>query len=128
MPRVVGVDIPADKQIWCALTYIYGVGPSLARKVLKSLDIDPKVRAKTLTEDQLSRIATTIEKNYMVEGALRHHVSQKVQRLKDIRCYRGIRHRMGLPVRGQSTRTNSRTRKGPRRTVAVKRAVKAAGH
>jgi small subunit ribosomal protein S13 len=128
VPRVVGVDIPAEKQVWCALSYVYGIGPSLARKILKSLEIDSAVRAKSLTEDQLSRIGTYIEKNYMVEGALRHHVAQKVQRLKDIRCFRGVRHRMGLPVRGQSTRTNARTRKGPRRTVAGKRSVKAAAH
>ena len=128
MPRIVGVDIPGEKQVWCALTYVYGIGPSLSRKILKALDIDPAARAKALTEDQMSRIGTFIEKNYMVEGALRHHVGQKVQRLKDIRCFRGIRHRMGLPVRGQSTRTNARTRKGPRRTVAGKRSVKAVAH
>ena len=128
MPRLVGVDIPADKPVSVALTYIFGIGNSTSKRILKALTIEPHVRAKALTEDQLSRIGTHIEKNYMIEGALRHHIGQKVSRLKEIRCYRGLRHRAGLPVRGQATQSNARTRKGPRKTVAGKRSVKSLGH
>jgi len=124
MPRVAGVDIPGNKVSATALTYIFGIGPSSAQKILKQAGIDGTVRAKDLTEDELSRLASIIDKNYMVEGELRRLVSQNIARLRDIGCYRGIRHRVGLPVRGQRTRTNARTRKGPRKTVAGKKSVK----
>jgi small subunit ribosomal protein S13 len=122
------VDVPGDKPIEIGLKYIFGVGRATSKVILKALEIEGTVRAKNLNEDQLSRIGSYIEKNYMIEGALRHHIGQKVSRLKEIRCYRGMRHRMGLPVRGQSTRSNARTRKGPRKTVAGKRSVKSMGH
>jgi len=128
LPRIVGVDVPGDKPTWIALTYIFGIGKSTVGKILRELEIDGQTRAKDLAEDQLSRIGSHIEKNYMIEGALRHHIGQKVTRLKDIRCYRGLRHRMGLPVRGQCTQSNARTRKGPRKTVAGKRSVKSMTH
>jgi small subunit ribosomal protein S13 len=128
LPRIVGVDVPGDKPTWIALTYIFGIGKSTVGKILRELEIDGQTRAKDLGEDQLSRIGSHIEKNYMIEGALRHHIGQKVTRLKDIRCYRGLRHRMGLPVRGQCTQSNARTRKGPRKTVAGKRSVKSMTH
>ena len=124
MPRVAGVDIPADKQIRIALTYIYGVGHTSSRRILKATGIQETVRSKDLTEEELSRIGSELEKNHQVEGQLRRQVVQNIARLKDIGCYRGFRHRRGLPVRGQRTRTNARTRKGPKRTVAVKRSVK----
>jgi small subunit ribosomal protein S13 len=124
MPRVAGVDIPGNKRIVIALTYIYGIGHSLSLRVLKQAGIDENVRANNLSEDELSRIASIIDKNYMVEGELRRLVSQNIARLREIACYRGIRHRVGLPVRGQRTRTNARTRKGPRKTVAGKKSVK----
>ena len=117
MPRIVGVDIPNDKHIRIALRYIYGVGPCVASQVLKEANIEPDVKAKDLTEDELSR-------NYQVEGELRRVVQSNITRLRDIGCYRGLRHRRGLPVRGQRTRTNARTRKGPRKTVAGKKGVK----
>jgi small subunit ribosomal protein S13 len=124
MPRVAGVDIPAEKKIWASLTYIYGIGPFNARQILKACGIEENVRAKNLTEDELSRIAAEIERGYVIEGQLRRHVLQNIQRLKDINCYRGMRHRRGLPARGQRTRTNARTRKGPKKTVAGKKSVK----
>jgi small subunit ribosomal protein S13 len=124
MPRIAGVDIPTNKRIIISLTYIYGVGRSVAQKVLAQAGIDESVRARDLTEDEVSRIASILDKNYMVEGELRRLVGQNIARLKDIGCYRGIRHRRGLPVRGQRTRTNARTRKGPRKTVAGKKSVK----
>ena len=124
MPRVAGVDIPSEKQIGVALGYIYGIGPSNALDILKGVGIDPAVRAKTLSDDELSRLSAYIEDNYIIEGQLRRQEAQNVARVRDIRCYRGVRHRMGLPVRGQRTRTNARTRKGPRKTVAGKRGVK----
>ncbi len=124
MPRVAGVDIPADKGILVSLTYIYGIGKTSAVRILKATAIQETVRAKDLTEEELSRIASEIEKNFQVEGQLRRQVIQNIARLKDIGAYRGLRHRRGLPVRGQRTRTNARTRKGPKRTVAVKRSVK----
>ncbi len=128
MPRLCGVDIPAEKHIEIALTYIYGIGRATSIRILKELGIERTVRAKELSEDQLAKIGSHIEKNYVIEGSLRHERSQNIQRLKDIRCYRGQRHRAGLPVRGQRTRTNARTRKGPRKTVAGKKSVKALGH
>ena len=124
MPRIAGVDVPADKRIEFALRYIFGVGPQLARQVLKEAGIDPGVRSKSLTEDEVTRIAGVIDRNYVVEGQLRRQVAQNVARLKEIGCYRGMRHRRGLPVRGQRTRSNARTRKGPKKTVAGKKGVK----
>ena len=124
MPRIVGVDIPNDKHIRIALRYIYGVGPCVASQVLKEANIEPDVKAKDLTEDELSRLADLIQRNYQVEGELRRVVQSNITRLRDIGCYRGLRHRRGLPVRGQRTRTNARTRKGPRKTVAGKKGVK----
>jgi small subunit ribosomal protein S13 len=121
---VAGVDIPANKRSVVALTYIFGIGPTSAKRILQQAGIDENVRAKDLSEDELSRIASIVDKNYMVEGELRRLVTQNIARLRDIGCYRGIRHRLGLPVRGQRTRTNARTRKGPRKTVAGKKSVK----
>ena len=124
MPRIAGVDVPANKRIEFSLRYIYGIGPSNAMDVLKEAHISPGVKAKDLTEEEVARIGTVIERNYQVEGQLRRIIQSNVARLKDIRCYRGMRHRAHLPVRGQRTRTNARTRKGPRKTVAGKKGVK----
>ena len=124
MPRILGVDIPNNKPIWISLTYLFGIGRHQSRQILKSCSIEETRRAHELTEDEVARIAGEIEKNHVVEGPLKRQVTANVQRLKDIACYRGIRHRRGLPCRGQRTRTNARTRKGPRKTVAVKRSVK----
>jgi len=124
VPRISGIDIPANKRIEFALRYIYGVGPKVAVDVLKEAQIDPGVKAKDLNEEEVARIATIIDRNYQVEGQLRRVVQSNIARLKDIRCYRGQRHRAHLPVRGQRTRTNARTRKGPRKTVAGKKGVK----
>lgn len=124
MARILGVDIPNEKPIGISLTYIFGVGPATAASVLEEAKVDPIVRTKVLTDEELSRIAGTIEKRCVVEGQLRRQISQNIQRLKDINCYRGQRHRRGLPVRGQRTRSNARTRKGPRRTVAGKKSIK----
>ena len=124
MPRVVGVDIPNEKRIEIALRYIYGIGPKVAAEILKEGQIEPQTKAKDLTEDEVSRIEGIIERNYQVEGALRRQVAANIARLRDIACYRGLRHRRGLPVRGQRTRTNARTRKGPKKTVAGKKGVK----
>ncbi len=125
MPRVCGVDIPGEKRIDVSLRYLYGVGSALADKVLEATGVAPSARAKTLSEDDLARIGSYIEKNFVVEGSLRRQIAQNVTRLRDIGCYRGSRHRRSLPVRGQRTRTNARTRKGPRKTVAGKKSVKA---
>ena len=126
MPRIVGIDIPDNKPIRIALRYIYGIGPSNALTILEEAKIDGQVRANKLTEDQLAHIASIIgDKEIPVEGALRRQVGQNITRLREIRCYRGERHRRGLPVHGQRTRTNARTRKGKRKTVAVKKSVKA---
>jgi small subunit ribosomal protein S13 len=124
MPRLVGVDIPADKVAWVALTYVHGVGRHTAQTLLRDIGIDPQRRAKDLTDEELARIANELERKYVTEGNLRRQVQQNISRLKEIACYRGIRHRRGLPVRGQRTRTNARTRKGPRKTVAGKKSVK----
>jgi small subunit ribosomal protein S13 len=124
MPRVAGVDIPNEKRIDVALTRIYGIGLHSASQILKATRIDPGVRAGKLSEDEISRIAGVIENDYVVEGQLRRQLQQNIARLRDIRCYRGIRHIRGLPVRGQRTRTNARTRKGPRKTVAGKKGIK----
>lgn len=124
MPRIAGVDIPNDKRIEISLRYIYGLGPHLAIQVLKEAGIDGGVKAKDLTEDEVARIANVIDRSYVVEGQLRRQVQQNIARLRDIGCYRGLRHRRGLPVRGQRTRCNARTRKGPKKTVAGKKGVK----
>ncbi len=124
MPRVAGVDIPNEKRIDVALTRIYGIGPTTARRICEDARIDPSVKAGKLSEEEVSRIAGIIDRNYVVEGALRRQIQQNIARLRDIRCYRGLRHIRGLPVRGQRTRTNARTRKGPRKTVAGKKSIK----
>lgn len=124
MPRIAGVDIPAEKKIRIGLRYIYGLGPKTAMDVLTAVNIDPEARSKALTEDELSRLSGYIEDHFIIEGQLRRMEAQNIARLRDIRCYRGLRHRAGLPVRGQRTRTNARTRKGPRKTVAGKKGVK----
>ncbi|MCL4211744.1 MAG: 30S ribosomal protein S13 [Phycisphaeraceae bacterium] len=124
MPRIAGIDIPEKKKIRYALQYIYGIGPKFADNILAEAAIDPDRRANTLSDQEVSTIAQIIDSGYIVEGALRRQVSQNIQRLRDIRCYRGERHRKGLPVRGQRTRTNARTRKGRKKTVAGKKGVK----
>jgi len=124
MPRLVGVDIPNDKSIWISLTYIYGIGKHTSVQILKEARIEETVKAGKLTEDELSRITQIIDRNYIVGGQLRRQVTQNIARLRDIACYKGIRHRRGLPVRGQCTQSNARTRKGPRKTVAGKKGVK----
>ncbi len=124
MPRIAGVDVPANKTIWTALTYIHGIGRASAMAICKDAQVGPHGRMKDLTEDEIGRIATAIDRSFVVEGALRRQVMQNIARLRDINSYRGLRHRRGLPVRGQRTRTNARTRKGPRKTVAGKKGVK----
>jgi len=124
MPRIIGVDIPNDKSVVIPLTYIHGIGPRTSGEILKAAGINEKVRAKELTDDELSRLGSIIDKNYVVEGELRRQQAQDIARLRDINSYRGLRHRRGLPVRGQRTRTNARTRKGPARTVAGRKGVK----
>ena len=126
MPRLLGVDIPADRPTVISLTYLYGVGPKISRELCHNAGIDPQVRARDLGEDEVARLAALLDKDYVVEGQLRRQTAQNVTRLRDISCYRGLRHRRGLPVRGQRTRTNARTRKGPKKTVAGKKGVK--GH
>ena len=116
MARIAGVDIPRDKRIEIALTYLYGIGRPLSSVILKQADIDPNRRTTTLTDEEIARIRDIIEREHKIEGDLRKEVSINIKRLMDIGCYRGLRHRKGLPVRGQRTRTNSRTRKGPRKT------------
>ncbi len=124
MPRVAGVDIPNDKPVWIALRYIHGVGAKTARDICKQVGIEDKIRAKDLTEAELAKIAGILTNDHVIEGQLRRQNQQNIARLRDITCYRGLRHRRGLPVRGQRTKTNSRTRKGPRKTVAGKKSVK----
>jgi len=124
MPRVAGVDIPGDKPTVISLQYIFGVGNFVAGEVCRKAGITPAARAKELTEEQLSKIASILESEYLIEGSLRRQIQQNVARLRDISSYRGMRHRRGLPVRGQRTKTNARTRKGPRKTVAGKKSVK----
>lgn len=126
MPRIVGVDVPNDKSIWIALTYITGIGKYLSEQILKEAKIEKMTRAGALSEDDLSRVNQIIDRNYVVGGQLHRKVSQNIARLRDIGCYRGLRHRRGLPVRGQCTQSNARTRKGPRKTVAGKKSVKEA--
>ncbi len=127
MPRISGVDIPPDKPIWISLTYLYGIGRSNSRVILKEAGIDFGRRAKDITEDEMAKVITIIDRDYLVEGGLRRAVTQNVARLRDIGSYRGMRHRRSLPVRGQRTRSNARTRKGPRKTVAGKKGVKELG-
>jgi len=122
VPRIVGVDIPKEKRIEVALTYIYGIGPKTALNILKNSNVKVGTRAKDLNEDDVSRITGVIQKEYKVEGDLRREVTANIKRLMDIGSYRGFRHRRSLPVRGQRTKTNARTRKGPRKTVGVVRA------
>ena len=124
MPRILGVDIPADKKVPFSLAYIYGVGIPLARRVCTALNINQEMRAKDLSDEELARLQDHIDKNYPVEGTLRRQTAVNIQRLKEIGSFRGLRHRKGLPVRGQRTRTNARTRKGPRKTVAGKKGAK----
>ncbi|HEC04130.1 MAG TPA: 30S ribosomal protein S13 [Phycisphaerales bacterium] len=124
MPRIVGVDIPNDKSILISLTYIVGIGERTSRQILKEAGIDENTKANKLSEDELSQITQIIDRNCIVEGQLRRQVAQNIARLRDIGCYRGLRHRRGLPVRGQCTQSNARTRKGPRKTVAGKKGVK----
>ena len=124
MPRIVGVDVPNDKSIWISLTSINGIGRYTSELILKEAGIDKSSKAGKLSEDELSRITQIIDRNYIVGGQLRRQVAQNIARLRDIGCYRGIRHRKGLPVRGQCTQSNARTRKGPRKTVAGKKGVK----
>jgi small subunit ribosomal protein S13 len=124
MPRLLGVDIPNDKPTFISLTYLYGVGESTSRELCHKAGVDPQRKARELADDELSRLAALLERDYVVEGPLRRQLQQNINRLRDIKSYRGIRHRLGLPVRGQRTRTNARTRKGPKKTVAGKKGVK----
>ena len=121
MARISGVDIPNNKRVEIALTYIYGIGLKSSKDILAKNGIDPDIRAKDLTEDDIAKLRDEIENNYKVEGELRREVSLNIKRLTEINCYRGIRHRKGLPVRGQRTKTNARTRKGPAKTIANKK-------
>ena len=121
MARISGVDLPREKRIEVALTYIYGIGPARAAKVLEITGIDPDTRVKDLTEDQEAKLREVIEGDYVIEGDLRREVAMNIKRLSEIGCYRGLRHRRGLPVHGQRTKTNARTRKGPKKTIANKK-------
>ena len=127
MPRIAGIDIPPDKKIKISLRYIYGVGPTNALTILKEAGIDPERRAKELSEEDLAKIIGILDRDWVVEGALRRGIQQNIARLRDVGSYRGNRHRRSLPVRGQRTRSNARTRKGPRKTVAGKKGVKELG-
>ena len=127
MPRISGIDIPPNKPIWISLTYLYGIGRTNSRQMLKEANIDPQRRAKELTEEELAKIIALIDRDYLVEGALRRSIQQNIARLREINSFRGHRHRRSLPVRGQRTRSNARTRKGPRKTVAGKKGVKELG-
>jgi small subunit ribosomal protein S13 len=124
MARIAGVDLPKEKRIETALTYLYGIGMTLSKKILATTGIDPNKRVKTLSEEEMGRLASEISANYKVEGDLRREVQQNIKRLIEIGSYRGMRHRRNLPVRGQRTKTNARTRRGKRRTVGVMRAAK----
>ena len=121
MARISGIDLPRDKRIEVALTYIYGIGPARAKAVLETTGIDPDTRVKNLTEDQEAQLREAIEHGYIIEGDLRREVGMNIKRLSEIGCYRGLRHRKGLPVHGQRTKTNARTRKGPKKTIANKK-------
>ena len=124
MPRILGVDLPSDKPTHISLRYIDGIGPTRALEVCDKARVDPQRRARELNDDEIARIATILDREYTVEGPLRREIQQNIQRLQHIGCLRGMRHRRHLPVRGQRTRTNARTRKGPRKTVAGKKGVK----
>jgi small subunit ribosomal protein S13 len=124
MPRLLGVDIPNDKPTFISLRYLYGVGDHVARELCHKAGIDQQKHARDLTEEEVARLATLLERDYTVEGPLRRQITQNIGRLRHVRCYRGIRHGLGLPVRGQRTKTNARTRKGPKKTVAGKKGVK----
>lgn len=124
MPRISGVDIPANKPTYISLTYLYGIGQATSIRICRSLGLDLQRAARDLSDDDVARIASMLDKEYLIEGQLRRKVQQDIARLRDIACYRGMRHRRGLPVRGQRTRTNARTRKGVRKTVAGKKGVK----
>ena len=121
MARIAGVDLPREKRVEIGLTYIYGIGRVSSNKILEAANVDPSTRVKDLTDDEVKRISAVIDETMMVEGDLRRDVALNIKRLQEIGCYRGIRHRKGLPVRGQKTKTNARTRKGPRKTVANKK-------
>lgn len=121
MARIAGVDLPNEKRVEIGLTYIFGIGRSSSNKILKEAGINPDTRVKDLTEDEISKLRAIIDKDYQVEGDLRRQVALDIKRLIEIGCYRGLRHRRGLPVRGQRTKTNARTRKGPRKTMANKK-------
>ncbi|MGQ9674907.1 MAG: 30S ribosomal protein S13 [Chloroflexota bacterium] len=121
MARIAGVDIPRDKRVEIALRYIYGIGPTVSKQILERTRINPDTRVKDLTEDEISRLREIIDREYRVEGDLRREINLNIKRLIEIGCYRGLRHRRGLPVRGQRTRTNARTKRGPRKTVAGRR-------
>jgi len=124
MPRLIGVEIPDNKRLEISLTYLYGVGRPSALRVCRELRLDPGMRARELNEEQLTALANHLQSTMSVEGQLRREIAGNISRLRDIACYRGLRHRRGLPVRGQRTRTNARTRKGPKKTVAGKKSVK----
>ncbi len=121
MARIAGVDLPREKRTEVGLTYIYGIGPSTAKKILEATGVNPDTRVKDLTEEDVSKLRDYIDKNVQVEGDLRRSVGLDIKRLVEIQCYRGVRHRKGLPVRGQRTKTNARTRKGPAKTIANKK-------
>ncbi len=127
MPRIIGIDIPENKRLEVSLTYIYGIGRKLSKKILESVGLDPNRKAKTLTEEDIAKITALLQEEYTVEGDLRRQVQNNIKRLVSIHSYRGMRHRLGLPVRGQRTRTNARTRKGKRKTVANKKIQVAKG-
>ena len=124
MPRIVGVDIPNNKRVVIALTYIHGIGRTTSEKICEDLGFEAALRAKDLTDENVQQIVAALDKDHLVEGALRRQVAQNILRLREIGCYRGLRHRRGLPVRGQATQSNARTRKGPKKTVAGKKSVK----
>ncbi|HAN44200.1 MAG TPA: 30S ribosomal protein S13 [Ruminococcaceae bacterium] len=121
MARIAGVDLPREKRVEIGLTYIYGIGPNIAKEILKSTGVNPDTRVRDLTEDEVALLREYIDKNVIVEGDLRREVALNIKRLIEIGCYRGVRHRKGLPVRGQRTKTNARTRKGPAKTIANKK-------
>lgn len=128
MPRIQGVDIPNDKPVYISLSYLYGIGKVNSVDICRRLEIDPQMKAKSLNDDDLARINSLLDTDYVIEGQLRRQIGQNIQRLQSIHSYRGIRHRKGLPVRGQNTQTNARTRKGVRKTVAGKKGVKDMKH
>lgn len=121
MPRVIGIDIPGNKRLEVALTYIFGIGRTLSNRIIEQLGLDKNMRAQNLTEEDIARISAELQSKYVVEGDLRRQVQNNIKRLVGINCYRGTRHRLGLPVRGQRTRTNARTRRGKRKTIANKK-------